>query len=567
MSGTSSRNGTPPFPTRQMTILALCRICEPIAFMSIFPYVYYMIKDFGITKNDSEISVYAGMVTSAFAFAEFSSGVAWGRLSDRIGRKPVLLTGLAGTALSMLIFGFAPSFPVALLARALGGLLNGNIGVLQTTVAEMVTVKEHQPRAYTIMPFVWCLGSILGPTLGGALARPVVGYPNLFAADTIWDRFPYLLPNLVCTVIVSCGVVIGILFLEETHAEKKYRHDPGLVAGKWILSKFTRCTKLKALRSEKVADLDEVLALLAEEQPPGYATSGGSPNLPSTPSPEPEESLDLNASHITSRSKPAATKAFTRQVVLNIVGYGILAYHTMTFDAMLPTLLSTPPPENPEWNLPFKFVSGYGLSPKEIGVIMSVQGIYSMFATIVLFPIIVRRLSALGLFRLIALSYPILYLTTPYFVLLPDSMRMAGVYALVVWKCTFATLAYPSNAILLTNSAPSLLMLGTINGVAASTASLSRAFGPTVSGFLFSAGLGLGYSGLAWWCSAIIAVGGAILSLSMTDKGGRMDVDEKSDEDQEASFEDHILDHNALDSAIVAAEPRSETDTIEQTIK
>ena len=95
--------------------------------MSIFPYVYFMVQDFRVTHNDAEISVYAGMVTSAFAFAEFSSGVAWGRLSDKIGRKPVLLTGLAGTALSMLIFGFAPSLPVALLARALGGLLNGYV--------------------------------------------------------------------------------------------------------------------------------------------------------------------------------------------------------------------------------------------------------------------------------------------------------------------------------------------------------------------------------------------------------------------------------------------------------
>lgn len=167
--------------------------------------------------------------------------------------------------------------------------------------------------------------SILGPTLGGALARPVVGYPSLFAAGTIWERFPYLLPNLVCTVIVSCGVVIGILFLEETHAEKKYRHDPGLAAGKWILSKFTRCANLKVSRSEKLADLEEISPLLNEEQPPGYRTSEGSPSLPSTPSPEPQEPLDLNASRIVTRSKPATTKAFTRQVVLNIVGYGILA--------------------------------------------------------------------------------------------------------------------------------------------------------------------------------------------------------------------------------------------------
>jgi len=95
--------------------------------MSIFPYVYFMIQDFHITKNDASISVYAGMVTSAFAFAEFSSGVVWGKLSDKIGRKPVLLTGLAGTGLSMLVFGFAPNLPVALLARALGGLLNGYV--------------------------------------------------------------------------------------------------------------------------------------------------------------------------------------------------------------------------------------------------------------------------------------------------------------------------------------------------------------------------------------------------------------------------------------------------------
>ena len=93
--------------------------------MSIFPYVYYMVASFKVTNDERQIAIYAGMVTSAFAFAEFSTGVLWGRISDRVGRKPILLTGLAGTGLSMLVFGFAPSLPVALLARALGGLLNG----------------------------------------------------------------------------------------------------------------------------------------------------------------------------------------------------------------------------------------------------------------------------------------------------------------------------------------------------------------------------------------------------------------------------------------------------------
>jgi MFS family permease len=93
--------------------------------MGIFPYMYFMVKDFHITEDENQISFYAGMITSAFTFAEFSTALFWGRLSDRIGRKPVLLTGLAGTALSVLIFGIAPNLPVALLARVLGGLLNG----------------------------------------------------------------------------------------------------------------------------------------------------------------------------------------------------------------------------------------------------------------------------------------------------------------------------------------------------------------------------------------------------------------------------------------------------------
>ena len=90
-----------------------------------------MIEDFFRNEPSKQgpatIAVYAGTVTSAFAFAEFLSGVLWGRLSDKVGRKPVLLVGLAGTVLSMMIFGLAPNLHVALLACALGGLLNGYV--------------------------------------------------------------------------------------------------------------------------------------------------------------------------------------------------------------------------------------------------------------------------------------------------------------------------------------------------------------------------------------------------------------------------------------------------------
>jgi len=99
--------------------------------MSIFPYAYYMVESFGITKNQSHISMYVGMVTSAFAFAECASGLLWGRISDRVGRKKVLLGGMFGTGISMLLFGFAKSLPMAIFARALGGILNGQVHQFQ----------------------------------------------------------------------------------------------------------------------------------------------------------------------------------------------------------------------------------------------------------------------------------------------------------------------------------------------------------------------------------------------------------------------------------------------------
>lgn len=195
----------------------------------------------------------------------------------------------------------------------------------------------------------------------------------------------------------------------------------------------------------------------------------------------------------------------------------------MTFDQLFPVFLSTKPDAHPDTHLPFKFVGGFSMETAPIGVILAVQGVYSMISTVFIFPWVTRRLGPLRLFRMLAISYFMLYLMTPYLALLPEKWRMVGIYFMVIWKCTFSTMAYPSNAILLTNSAPSLMSLGTINGVAASTASLCRAFGPTISGFIYSLGIQTGYSGFAWWTSGAITIIGAFLSMHLTEPRGRLD--------------------------------------------
>ena len=221
----------------------------------------------------------------------------------------------------------------------------------------------------------------------------------------------------------------------------------------------------------------------------------------------------------------------------------------MTFDQLFPVFLSTAPPKHPVLDLPFRFTDGFGLETKTIGVIMSVQGLYSLFSNYLIVPPVTRRLGSLRLFRILAFSYFSLYLVTPYLVLLPDRMRMPAIYLLVIWKCTFSTMAYPSNAILLANSAPTKQVLGTINGIAASTASLCRALGPTLSGLLYSLGLQTGYSGLAWWFSGFITIIGAYLSSQITEGGGYQDAVVPEEEDpllDEGLFVDYDGDENSV---------------------
>jgi hypothetical protein len=155
------------------------------------------------------------------------------------------------------------------------------------------------------------------------------------------------------------------------------------------------------------------------------------------------------------------------------------------------------------------------MATKTIGFMLAVQGVYSMIAQLWLFPFVVKHFGTLRTFRFVLFVWPPLYLAVPYLVLLPAKLQMLAVYVSLISKITFHVIAFPATAILLANAAPSSKVLGSINGVAASTASLSRAFGPTITGLLHSKGLDSGYSVLAWWACGLVCLIGAIQSFWM----------------------------------------------------
>lgn len=98
-----------------------------------------MIESFGVPEND--IARWAGLTSSIFSVCQCLTGIPWGYASDRFGRKTVILVGLTNTMVTMLVWGFSTSLPMAITARALQGLGNGNVGILRTTVAELCPWK------------------------------------------------------------------------------------------------------------------------------------------------------------------------------------------------------------------------------------------------------------------------------------------------------------------------------------------------------------------------------------------------------------------------------------------
>lgn len=236
------------FPVWQIVVISIMRFLEPLAFTSLFPYVYFMIRDFHIAKDEAQISKYAGYLSASFAFTQFLFSIQWGTLSDKIGRKKVLLMGLFGTSVSLITFGFSPNYYVALFARSFMGAVNGNIAVLRTSIGEMVTERNHQAIAFSTLPLLWNVGSVIGPLIGGSkyLTRPKntndgsdVSIADLETAyDDFLNKYPYALSNIVVSLFLWLGIVCGWLFLEETHHRIKYKRDIGLDVGDWILNRL-----------------------------------------------------------------------------------------------------------------------------------------------------------------------------------------------------------------------------------------------------------------------------------------------------------------------------------------
>ncbi|KAH9039475.1 MFS general substrate transporter [Lactarius deliciosus] len=454
--GNAPRKAT-PLPITQIVVLLLLQLAEPITSLSINPYINQLVRELPVVGGDEKkVGYYAGLIVSLYFAAEAITVLQWSRLSDYVGRKPVLLCGLLGTIVSSLLFGLSRSFWALVLSRCLHGMLNGNIGVMKSMMAEL-TDETNMARGFSLLPVTWCVGGTIGPFIGGVLSRPQDHWPNAFS-HPFWGEYPYFLPCLATAAYSLLSFTLAAIFLQET-----VDVDP--------------ITKPNTVVN---SDLPRV----------------GEGEILDGPAKDTEEPLPLRA-------------LLTRPVVISIANYGMIALLNMSGGALIPLV----------WSTSVEF-GGLGMSPASIGSWMALYGFMNGTFQFVAFPRVVGRFGPRRVFIASILFFFPVYMMFPIenLALRHSSRGMNPAVGLLLMLhflgSSLSDMGFSAIFMYLSSAAPKR-SLGATNGIAQTVVSVQRTVGPAAAASLFAFSLnnnilGGNFAYVVLLCFVWVALGVAV---------------------------------------------------------
>ncbi|KAF8813375.1 major facilitator superfamily multidrug-resistance, DHA1 sub-family [Phlegmacium glaucopus] len=459
-AATTTSDKRTPLPKLQLFILFLIQFSEPVAALVIYPFINKFVQETGITQGDERrTGYYAGIIESVFFLAECSTVVQWGYLSDRIGRRPVLLIGPLGLTCAMFFFGSSTTYIPLLISRFFQGMFNGSIGVSQSMIAKM-TDASNVGDAYAFVPLMWSVGSTIAPIIGGVLSNPATRWPNTLGRLQFLRVHPYFLPCAVSGSIALMTFIIATLALEETL--------PSLVAKKKAANLKRESSQCEAAMLD--ATIESPLINHGERLDYGTTTdqvqsSTSSPSETSTTSPE---------------NKPALLNRGLIMIYLNIVS---LAFIDMGHFVLLPLFYSTSIQ-----------LGGLGLDPYLIGITLGSFGCVNAVVQARLLGPLIRKFGARkmyitcfpGLLVCITL-YPIMRHFIHHFGRVNNVIIICMIIQLSFQMLVFAS--YGSVQVVLARHVSESGRMGTAIGLAQMLAAAMRTIAPALVSSLFSISL------------------------------------------------------------------------------
>lgn len=372
-----------------MAILAVIALCEQTALNSISPYLPDMAASFPEVEA-GQVGVYVGTIASCYALAQLATNFFWGWVSDRIGRKPVIMMGTLFTAVSFVAFGFCRTLWQAILVQLLMGLGNGNQGVVSTCLGE-ITDRSNQSTAFTYLPVLYGLGGITGPIIGGLL----VSHSNPFNRSKP-NPYPYLAPNLVSAAILVIDLILTMIFLEES-LEQAANLPPW---GHRVKSIFTWIWQFTS------------------SYRPTYVHKGDKHNKPNRPSQRDglmdgeetdvsDDDSDEHENHMPSIlpehvDELTSKDIFNRDTSLLLITYLIFQLSNVVFNTLYPVFAQADPP------------IGRNLLPNEIGLSLAFAGAATILFQVGIFGKLRDKLGNRWAYRAGLLGFVVAFLLMPW---------------------------------------------------------------------------------------------------------------------------------------------------------
>ncbi|MHB8462266.1 MAG: MFS transporter [Vulcanimicrobiaceae bacterium] len=197
-----------------------------IGFSMMIPMLPYFITHFGASP------IVVGVLLSIFSLCQLVAGPVWGHLSDRFGRKIILIISQVGATIGWAMLAFAPTIGWVFVARIIEGVSGGNIGITQAYVADLVEPKERS-KAFGYIGATFGAGMVFGPVGGGLL----------------YAKFGFETPFLVAAALQFLTLGLTIFLLPESRSKQEEQNSLGLSE---ILSTFAR-PKLARILLQKAA--------------------------------------------------------------------------------------------------------------------------------------------------------------------------------------------------------------------------------------------------------------------------------------------------------------------------
>lgn len=336
-------------PKKQIAILAIISLSEQTALNSISPYLPDMASTFP-EVNPDQVGVYVGTIASAFALAQLATNFFWGWLSDRIGRKPVILIGTVLTAACFVAFGFCRTLWQAIVVQALMGLVNGNQGIVSTCLGE-ITDRSNQSKAFTYLPVLYGLGGITGPIIGGLL----VSHSNPFDKSKP-NPYPYLPPNLVSAAVLIIDLVLTMIFLEESLEQAAYLPPLG-----------DRVKNIFAWFWQFTSSYQPTYMRQGSKHPHGSDPAHANGEIEDDETDVSEDDSDYNENEMPSlvpehMEELSSKDVFNRDTILLLITYLVFQLSNVVFNTLYPIFAQADPP------------TGRNLAPNEIGLSLAFAG-------------------------------------------------------------------------------------------------------------------------------------------------------------------------------------------------